>query len=822
MLEYPPSPCSGRFGKAGFRTLFQRAAYAVFIINLALPGALVAAPVITEADGVATYEMDQSFVRLDTVNGQLLAIGYREEAGADWREQPVRMHGLRLQVSGNERVTTDFPADIRHTVLDGHLIVKVSHRQDGLYWNLWYHLEDGQRVVESARFVYGEDLSLRAQGVGVAFEVPQATVATETLEYEELGGTHTGGYADFTEAGGNLRVYVSNMEDQEWRTDGDTAVLWCRYGENRTWGTRIDYRRLALVPYETGESLEEWDRYSRLFVFDHDLSNVELAASWILRYRNRTGAVRDWFNASDYPNSFIPATGSSYVTKSGFWRDDWTTGALLRGVRKSWDVTRDPFYFMRFMDLLDYQVDRMGQKIKNQWGPDNPWQENYPMGRIEAAMDAWDLAGWEDYRDIAVNSVDWFFTTETFVPGGGHRTDHNVDYSDMAYCFEGLYRADLWNNDRWKQKIDDYYASVESTTWNDTSGLYGHMLGGGLNDHWARGHGWWFQTFSNIMDYYGGENADEIRENFERAADNLIRYQDGLWHKQITNPTTFLDASGGAMIAAGMAESFLRGELGVEALESAMEAIRTLTVDHLESDGTLTGTDRHNAPSPDPFPYTQEAYIDFARIVGIAEVAVLSERNTLPVAFSEGVMIADLDGGTATDVNGESVTVDGDLILDAYGPDKRSLRLLGSGTRNLELNGFEPDRLFTVTDYAITANTTEARAVTADSGGALELALDLSGEHWLTLHPRAAGTVWADRVISPEGFMQFDGLGWVYDAEWPYVWIAAFGWTYAAAGESEPLWLYDYGSGGWRFTSSQWNGWYYDDTGDQWVQAAGN
>ena len=771
---------------------------------------------LTEGADVMTFSADLTKVQMSKTGAEVVGVAYRPTTDAAWRETPLHIAGLRRETSGTSNSTASETPTIRYVVRDGHLIIKCEVQQDGLFWNLWMALESGSRNIEMGRFVYGEGSSLNLRGVGIQFAASGGyAFDTQTTSYSAVGGSHSGGYLDLSMGDDAWRIYVSNMDAQIWEETSDEAIVWCR-SSTTNWSTKIDYRRIVLVPAETGESFDDLERFDQLRIFDRPMTNVELVGSWIVRSKNSSGSTRDWFNASNHSNSFIPGTGSSYVTKVGFWRDDWTTGGVSRGLKWLYDVTGDPFYFMRFSDIVDYQMDHAEDRVKSQWGINNAWQENYPMGRIESAVDVYDLTGWEYYRDAAASSVDWFFTYEDFVPGEGHSTLYNIDYLDMSYCFEGLYRADVHNGNKWRQVINDYYRNVDRVTWNSADNLFGHNLGGGLDDHWARGHGWWFQTHSNIMDFYDGDDAEDLREHYSLAVTEAISLQDGIWHKTLDNPSTFLDASAGTMMASGMANSFLRGELGPDALDSAMEAISYLTEERLQTDGTLTGTDRGSS-SNDPFPYTQEGYVHFARDVGIAEIVELASRDTLVTTFAEGVMITDETGGKVTDANGDVITVDGRIIIDELTADKSAVRLLGVGSRLVAVEGFEADRTYTVTDQAASAGEEQTVAVTASASGVLELDLVLSGEHFLSLTPRTAGTIWAGNKITETGFFWLSGMGWSYDKPYPYVWMANVGWTFIAPDATlESTWLYDFSAGGWRWTNSTLDGWYYDTNTGTW------
>jgi len=62
-------------------------------------------------------------------------------------------------------------------------------------------------------------------------------------------------------------------------------------------------------------------------------------------------------------------------------------------------------------------------------------------------------------------------------------------------------------------------------------------------------------------------------------------------------------------------------------------------------------------------------------------------------------------------------------------------------------------------------------------------------------------------------FIPPSGLGWIYDAEYPYVWSHDAGnWLYIDPTNASPVSFYawHYGNVGWIWSSSDWNGYYWD------------
>jgi rhamnogalacturonyl hydrolase YesR len=772
---------------------------------------------VSESDGLLICRGDLSGVTVNATTGRLEGFASRLSVDDPWTESQLQLEGRQRDSNSVLQSTADGEVTVQTCELGENLLVKVSSRLDGIYWNLWYALRIGDPVIEGGRFAYGEEKSVRLRGVGLASVFPEGSAATSTeANYTDLGGSFVGGEVAWSEDGADLSLYYSNMRNHtvEVSTEENGLTLWNRASLTE-WGTRIDYRRFALAL----SGAEGAEAYARLKVNDHEMTTVERVGSWFVREKNASGAVRDWFNEANHQNSFIPGTGSpSRTNLAGFWRDDWTTGSLLRQVKMTYDLSGDVFYLMRLIDLMDYQIDRELGLIKSQWGLNNGWQENYPFGRIEAAIDVYEITGWESYRDVAVDSLNWFLEFEEFEPGAGHSTDYNDDYLDMAYCFEGFYRADAYNGNKWRQKINDYWRNIDFVTWDSVGKLYGHNLGGGRTDHWARGHGWWFCAFPNVMDFYDGRDIETLRTHHREAAANLIRLQDGTWHRTVDKASTFLDSSAGSLIAAGLLQSALRGDFGVEVLKASFDAIETLYEDELKSDGTITGTDRGaTSRSDDPFPYTQEGFIRFAWELDVGEILDPADRAELHGSLADGVLVLGA-GGTLTDSDGRTLTVDGRVALSDLQADSGFFRLTGEGTRTISLNGYSPDSWFTLMDSDGTT-----MALKTDASGTLSATLNLGGQHALSAVERASGAIWADRIVWEGGVFEVPGFGWAIESHFPWVWMEHAGWCWVQRqGDEKSYWFYRYDEQAWQWTHPEWGGWYYDHTSASWRQLSVN
>ncbi len=724
------------------------------------------------SDATVTFTSAHFSLELNQDRGEVVKLGYRTDPGDGWTYYEVSLFGRYLDSNGAAHDTLDSVPVISSATLGAHTLVKYEIRQGPLFWNFWFDLDDQSQQLQASRFVCSDSAALTLNGVGMVFEenAPYANDVDLDFTYTDVGGTHKGGYFDFQDGAAGLRVMFGNTSETSSAQSGAELAWWYRK-EPTGWNRQIDYRRFTFVPYTVGQDLSEFEHYQKQYVFSHELTNPELAGAWVVRSTNRFGDVRDWFNEAEYDNGFL-SSGS----KAGFWRDDWSTGGVMCGLIDTYVATGDLFYLQRAIDIADYQIDRTTGRLRSRWGPNERWQENYAMGRIEALLEIYNFTGLEYYRQVAIDSTNWFLDTEVFLPSGCHEYGF---YTDLSYGMEGLIRAvelDGGNLTRYN-RIRDWYVCLDATSYDPGADLYIDSL----NDptrYWSRGNGWWIETFMGIMDVYRDDPTKAVLQtHFNECSNALIALQEGIWHVSLTEPGTVLESSGGTMIAAGLAEGFVKGQLGPEALASAMEAISYFTVHKLFEDGTITGTDRNGTLSSDPFPYTQEGYVKFARNLGIKEIVELAQRSSLYTDFDEGVLICDDAGGTVTDASGDVIGVDGRTIIKGYisDPEGRTLGLVGLAVRAIVLEGFQPGRPCAVTNRNLTDQTESRQVVMPDGSGRLSFQAVLAGSHEVRIAPLTEGdangdgfvdgsdyTLWADHYKQPgqwgQGDFNLDGL----------------------------------------------------------------
>ncbi len=115
--------------------------------------------------------------------------------------------------------------------------------------------------------------------------------------------------------------------------------------------------------------------------------------------------------------------------------------------------------------------------------------------------------------------------------------------------------------------------------------------------NWGRGLAWYLMGWVRTLKKMGGEASDlaQWRGEIERAADIVMSRQrpDGLWTCFIDEPSTGVDTSGSAGIAAALAIGAANGLLPPRAAEAASRTLQALE-GYLSADGLLFGASQIN------------------------------------------------------------------------------------------------------------------------------------------------------------------------------------------------------------------------------------
>lgn len=95
------------------------------------------------------------------------------------------------------------------------------------------------------------------------------------------------------------------------------------------------------------------------------------------------------------------------------------------------------------------------------------------------------------------------------------------------------------------------------------------------SDHWSRGNGWGYLGFTELIKYLPKTYAyyQEIMETYVKFSTALLAYQspDGVWHQEITEPRSYKESSGTALILYGFGTGLRLGLLPKEKFDGAFK-----------------------------------------------------------------------------------------------------------------------------------------------------------------------------------------------------------------------------------------------------------
>lgn len=145
-----------------------------------------------------------------------------------------------------------------------------------------------------------------------------------------------------------------------------------------------------------------------------------------------------------------------------------------------------------------------------------------------------------------------------------------------------LVREGEWMND--KRALDTYAVQFhfDAQHLQDSSGFFMHAWNWPGEQtpgtHWARGNGWTLTSSADYLRVLGkrGEKDDETKASFLKLVDGIVKTQDpntGLWFTIVDHPETYLETSGSALFALGLARAKRGGIVGMEVMPTITKAM---------------------------------------------------------------------------------------------------------------------------------------------------------------------------------------------------------------------------------------------------------
>lgn len=112
-------------------------------------------------------------------------------------------------------------------------------------------------------------------------------------------------------------------------------------------------------------------------------------------------------------------------------------------------------------------------------------------------------------------------------------------------------------------------------------------------DAWSRGEGWFSMAMVALLRDYPADG--QYRAQIERVAKDfytaVLKYQDknGMWHQELTNPDSFVETSGSALLTAGVGQAIESGILPKSKKAAFMKGLRGLMA-YVDPDGSIGHT----------------------------------------------------------------------------------------------------------------------------------------------------------------------------------------------------------------------------------------
>lgn len=230
----------------------------------------------------------------------------------------------------------------------------------------------------------------------------------------------------------------------------------------------------------------------------------------------------------------------------------------------------------------------------------------YQVGGQAGAWLAW--KGHNEFKAaVAANAADmWehqYRTTDNLMTGN-RQQDRFRDcvWIDLAFAVTPyfLYAGLAEDNEAYVDYAAWYTLQLYKIFHDPATGLvfqarsFGDLADGELSaDNWSRGQGWLSVGLAALLRDYpaDGPRRAEIESVSRDFYTAILRYQDadGLWHQEVSAPSSFVETSGSGLILAGIGQAIESGILPEERITDFMRGLRGLMA-YVDPDGSIGHT----------------------------------------------------------------------------------------------------------------------------------------------------------------------------------------------------------------------------------------
>lgn len=306
---------------------------------------------------------------------------------------------------------------------------------------------------------------------------------------------------------------------------------------------------------------------------------------------------------------------------------DWPGGVALYGVSQAYEVTGEKKYLQQIKDWVDAELEDGLPKLT---------VNASSIGHILLTL--YKETNEERYMEYAIQMADYLLhDAERFADGVLQHTVNGTKYQfpEQAWV-DTMFMAGyfllrighLLDREEYFNFGLKQYHGHEKFLQDDMTNLYYHGWDHLAQNHmssifWARGNSWAAYTMARALELIEVQHPSFmiIQGSLRDQLSALVRLQSesGLWHTIVDDPTSYLETSGSAGIAAAL---LTRGKLYNKYIQKSVDGI----LGQIREDGTVMGVSAGTAVMFDANGYKD---VPYKRVQGWGQGLVLAFLSLL-------------------------------------------------------------------------------------------------------------------------------------------------------------------------------------------------
>lgn len=332
---------------------------------------------------------------------------------------------------------------------------------------------------------------------------------------------------------------------------------------------------LISIPYEPNSNLNSWQLQSPMLQQSFDIpSNVNkkgFNADWNYANSNTLLGILNLYKATNDTRykQFVEMYNKQVIDNYSFFKEQYCSKRILRGA-----------YFRLFRaTMLD---DTSGAALS--------FAEMATINQAKGLQ-----------KEVLNEMLDYVLNKQSRLPDGTlcrpEPIENTVWADDLFMSVAFLLRmAEINNNPKLYDEIAFQIIKFNKYLTDNKTQLYRH---GWYNKtqqlspvSWSRANGWIIWATSEALLTMPASHKDykKVKELFAKHLKAILSYQSesGLWHQVLTHPDSYLETSGSAMFAIGLARAIRKGWLPSSYSPQLLKAWSAI-VKEINEDGTVKG-----------------------------------------------------------------------------------------------------------------------------------------------------------------------------------------------------------------------------------------